>query len=343
MVRFSALGDVLLTLAAVRHLKKHLPEAEITWFTSPQSMLLLSGVSDIHFEIVDKPHSIFNYFQFYRRVKRKHFDVVLAMQANLRINLLYPAFDAQVKIGFDKTRAREGQFLFTNRRISSVESQSSAHRHLLDSFLAFTEMFGIPKAETIDCSPVISDTDYQWATEHLRYLERPILVIHPCASKVERNWPESRLLEIISAIRQMGYGLIFTGGNAVDELALCARLVASAGSSALNLCGLTTLKQLAALFSQVQAVLAPDTFAVHLARSVNTRVIGLYAVASCQLSGPYQRTDYCVDRHAEAVSTLLGLDPGKVPWNTRVHHPKAMELITVNDVLEKIKLAMRAD
>jgi len=169
------------------------------------------------------------------------------------------------------------------------------------------------------------------------------LAIHPCASKAERNWPESRLLEIISATREMGYGLVFTGGNAPAEIALCARLAASAGSSALNLCGRTTPKQLAAIFSKVGAVLAPDTFAVHLARAVNTRVVGLYAVASSQLSGPYQRTDYCVDRHAEAIETLLGLDPATVPWNTRVHHPKAMELITVADVLAKIKLAMEAD
>jgi len=169
------------------------------------------------------------------------------------------------------------------------------------------------------------------------------LAIHPCASKAERNWPESRLLEIISATREMGYGLVFTGGNAPAEIALCARLAASAGSSALNLCGRTTPKQLAAIFSKVGAVLAPDTFAVHLARAVNTRVVGLYAVAASQLSGPYQRTDYCVDRHAEAIKTLLDLDPATVPWNTRVHHPKAMELITVADVLAKIKLAMEAD
>ena len=343
MVRFSALGDVLLTLGAVRHLQKNLPYAEITWITSPQSMLLLSGITDIHFEIIDKPRSFADYRQFYQRFRHQKFDIVLAMQANLRINLLYPALHAPTKIGFDKTRAREGQLLFTNRRIPSVESQPSNQRHLLDSFLAFTEVLGIPKAETIDCSLALSDTYQQWASEQLTHLPQPILAIHPCASKAERNWPESRLAEIVSAAAEMGYGLVLTGGNAPDEMALCARLAASASSSTLNLCGRTTPKQLAALFSQARAVLAPDTFAVHLARAVNTRVIGLYAVASSQLSGPYQRTDYCVDRHAEAIETLLGLDPATVPWNTRVHHPKAMALITVADVLAKIKLAMEAD
>jgi heptosyltransferase I len=105
----------------------------------------------------------------------------------------------------------------------------------------------------------------------------------------------------------------------------------------LNLCGKTTPKQLAALLSHLEVLIAPDTGAVHIARAMDTPVIGLYAVASPKLTGPYQRMEYCVDRYPQAVRKFLDKDPDPIPWNTRVHHSEAMGLITVGDVMQQLE------
>jgi heptosyltransferase I len=118
IVRFSALGDVVMVAAAIRALQLSLPDATITWITSPLAYSLLQGMAGINFEVIDKPRSLADYRAFYRTFTHRRFDVVLAMQANLRINLLYPALKAPIKIGFDRIRAREGQWLFCNKRIS---------------------------------------------------------------------------------------------------------------------------------------------------------------------------------------------------------------------------------
>ena len=75
---------------------------------------------------------------------------------------------------------------------------------------------------------------------------------------------------------------------------------------------------------------------MHLARAMGTPVIGLYAVAPPELSGPYGQMEFVVNRYPDAVRKLLGKDPDRVPWNTRVHHPDAMRLITVEDVLQQL-------
>lgn len=327
IVRFSALGDVTLVVPAVRSLQRSFPDATITWITSPLAYSLLQGLKGVQFEVHDKPRSLADYRAFYRAFSKRTFDVVLAMQANLRINLLYPALHAPIKIGFDRTRAREGQWLFCNQAIQF------ANTHLADSFLAFAAHLGADTSE-IACDFPVAEADHAWAREQLKQLQRPLIAIHPFASKQERNWIFERYAEVIQAsIKNWNAGFVLTGGNSPEERDFCAKLASIAPNHTTNLCGLTTPKQLAAVLAQVTVLVAPDTGPVHLARAMNTPVVGLYAVASPTLSGPYKAQEYIVNRYPEAVRKFLGKDPDCVPWNTRVHNSDAMALIETEDVL----------
>jgi len=330
IVRFSALGDVLLAVPAVLSLRRSFPNATITWITSPLAYSMLQGLEGVHFEVYEKPKSPRDYRAFYRAFSKRTFDVVLAMQANLRINLLYPALHAPVKIGFDRIRAREGQWLFCNQAIPFTNS------HLADSFLAFAEKLGANTTE-IEWNLPIPEAEHAWTHEQLKHLPRPLIAIHPFASKPERNWIFERYAEVIqAAVTKWGAGIVITGGNAQIEKDFCTRLAGIAPNHTLNLCGQTTPKQLAAVLSQVEVLIAPDTGPVHIARAMNTPVIGLYAVAPPTLSGPYKAQEYIVNRYPEAVRKFLGKDAVLVPWNTRVHHPDAMSLIQVEDVLRQL-------
>ena len=357
--------------AAVRALQRCLPDAAITWITSPLAYSLLGGMDGVKFEITEKPRSLTDYRAFYRTFRSRRFDVVLAMQANLRINLLYPALHAPVKIGFDRTRAREGQWLFCNRRIPFRDT------HLVDSFLSFVETLTGKPATAIWDLPV-DESDLRWAREQLQALPnghkncsvpdnktcdarfplpipppqavegdkvslrefyvKPWVAIHPHSSKVERNWLPERYVEVVKqTVSRWQCGILLTGGNSPSEQALCERLAQHAPNHTLNLNGKTTPRQLAALLSQVDVLLAPDTGAVHIARAMGTPVIGLYAVASPKLTGPYQHLEYCVNRYPQAVQKFLGKDPEQLAWNTRVHHPDAMSLITVDEVMQQLE------
>jgi heptosyltransferase I len=330
IVRFSALGDVTLVVPAVRSLQRSFPDATITWITSPLAYSLLQGIEGVQFEVFEKPRSLADYRAFFRAFNKRKFDVVLAMQANLRINLLYPALHAPIKIGFDRTRAREGQWLFCNQSIQF------ANTHLADSFLAFAARLGA-NTSIVEWDLPVAEAEHAWAREQLRHLPRPLIAIHPFASKQERNWIFGRYAEVIQAsIKYCNAGFVLTGGNSPEERDFCARLASIAPDNTINLCGLTTPKQLAAVLAQADVLLAPDTGPVHLARAMNTPVVGLYAVASPTLSGPYKAQEYIVNRYPEAVRKFLGKDPDCVPWNTRVHNPDAMALIQTEDVMQQL-------
>ena len=330
LVRFSALGDVTLVVPAVRNLQRTFPNATITWITSPLAYSLLQGLPGVKFEVFEKPKTLADYRAFYRAFRTRTFDVVLAMQASLRINLLYPALHAPVKIGFDRTRAREGQWLFCNRAIPFADS------HLLYSFMSFTEQIGAT-GETITWGLPIGAAEKSWAQDQLKHLPRPIIAIHPVASKMERTWLFERYAEVMQNAAQKWHGsFVLTGGSAPSEMDFCARLSSNAPPNTLNLCGRTTPKQLAALLGQADVLLAPDTGPVHIATAMQTPVVGLYAVAPPSLSGPYDRQEFIVSRYSEAVRKFLNKDPQHIKWNTRVHHPEAMALIQATDVVQKL-------
>ena len=74
---------------------------------------------------------------------------------------------------------------------------------------------------------------------------------------------------------------------------------------------------------------------VHLARAVNTPVVGLYAVANPLLTGPYRALDFSINKHGEALKKFRGGSKNSI--HSRIHLPEAMELITVNEVIVQVE------
>lgn len=335
IVRLSALGDVTLLAAAVATLQRALPDAHITWITGAAAFQLLRGMPEVEFVVVDKPSRWRDYLAFGKRLADRRFDVLIAAQASLRANLLYPFISAPVKIGFDRRRARDGQWLFTNCRI--------AHRHrehLLESFLALLEPLGINKPEPRWNLP-IGPNDHIWAEQALEGINGPLLAVNPAASKPERNWLPQRYVDLIRAAQsRWGAHVVITGGTAVNDRQLGAYITERITHDISDLIGKTTPKQLAALLAKVDCLVAPDTGPTHIAVAVGTPVIGLYAVAPAWLSGPYLYPDLVIDRYDEAVRRFLGQDPHRIGWGVRVRKGIPMSLIEVDAVIAKLACIM---
>lgn len=97
IVRLSALGDVLMAVPLIRTLQANLPQAKLTWIISRPAFDLVEGMDGVEFILIDKPNSIVDYWRFKKQMKGRTFDVLLAPQASLRTNLLYPLIKAKRK------------------------------------------------------------------------------------------------------------------------------------------------------------------------------------------------------------------------------------------------------
>ncbi len=330
IVRLSALGDVTLLLPVIETLKRALPRARITWITGAAVYLLLEGMPGVEFLVFDKRRGLRAYLDLRRQLAGRSFDVLLAMQASWRANFIYPLISAPLRIGFDRVRARDGQWLFTNRAIPF------ARQHLLDSFFDFIEALGITE-RVLSWNLPLTEADRAWAAERVPRTGGPVLAVNPGASKPEREWPVERWIETIHAARERWRAqVVLTGGPGARERETGDKIGAAFPADVRNLIGQTTPKQLAAVLARADCLLAPDTGPVHIANAVGTPVVGLYAVAPPELSGPYDYPGLTVNRYPEAVRTILGRDPRTVEWTARVHRGEPMRLILVEDVLSRL-------
>jgi heptosyltransferase I len=334
LFRLSALGDVCMCVPVVRTLQKAFPQATISWVISRPAHNLVQGLEGVEFIVIDKPRSPKDYFELYKLFKHRRFDVLLAMQASLRANLIYPLIRAKRKIGFDSERARDGQSLFTN------ESIYFSSEHLFDSFMRFAEAAGAHE-QSSDFSLPLKEKYVQATDKLYTKLTRPVMLVSPCASKAERDWPLARLIETIQYAQKIfNATVLLIGGNSDREMQAAEQIKQACKVS--SLIGKVDIKLLPAVIAEADVLLAPDTGPVHIARAMGTPVIGLYAVAPSWLTGPYDKMDYCVDHFNEAVESILGKDPETVPWKTRVHSEAAMQLITVEEVTNMVDKVLRS-
>lgn len=336
VLRLSAIGDVCHTLPVVRTLQDHWPETHITWIVGKLEHSLLAGIDGIEFLPYDKRGGYSEWRRLQQQLSGRRFDALLHMQVALRASMISLAVSADMRLGFDKARARDWQWLFTNRRIAP-----QANEHVMDGLFGFAAALGVPRREPRWDIPVGVD-DAAFATEQIP-AGQPTLIISPCSSQRARNfrnWPIERFVEIARyAVQQHGMRVLVTGGPSELEKDYGQSITQGVPGS-VDLVGKTSLKQLYALLGRAHALLSPDSGPAHMGNAAGIPVIGLYATSNPDRTGPYQR-EWTVNRYPDAVRKFLGKDAADVRWGQRVRHPDAMELITFDDVRARLDRIMR--
>ena len=327
IVRLSAIGDTCHALAVVRNLQDNWPGVRITWLIGKTESALMGDIPDVEFIIFDKSQGRRAYKQVEGRLGGRRFDVALCMHASMRANFLCRKIPANVKIGFDKARARDFQWLFTDTRIPAASGE-----HAMQAMMGFARFLGAKK------TPLRWDIPVTDPAPVSRDAERPLVVISPCTSQRVRNfrnWPEARFVEVANYLRdEKSADVIVTGGRSALEQQYGQVLASQA--RALDLTGDTSLKQLYAQIEAADLVICPDSGPVHMATAAGTPVIGLYATSNPDRTGPYLERDLTVNRYPDAVRHYLGKNVDSLRWGQRVRHPDAMSLIETSDVIDKI-------
>ena len=346
LLRLSAIGDVTHMLPIVRTLQHYWPETKITWIIGRLEHQLVGDIEGIEFIIFDKSLGWRAYKNLHQTLRKRRFAICLHMQVSMRANMASLCIKAPIKLGFDKVRAKDYQWLFSNARIKAVERQ-----HVLDGFFEFLSAIGL-NHKRLRWDIPIPQEDMQWAASMVG--ERKVLVINPSSSQRAnnwRNWPANRYAQLIYyAIRQYGMRIVLTGGSANNETQLAEDIVKD---NIFNeqpcllddiqiLVGKTSLKQLAAVMQQACAVIAPDTGPAHIANAVGVPVIGLYVSSNPKRTGPYASQETSINQYPAALLKYEGLTEQEAPWGKRVRNPKAVDLITLNMVKEKLDHVMQA-
>ncbi len=315
----SAVGDAVHVMPVIHAIKAHAPHAKITWVLQPGPASLVRGhplVDDI--VIFDRSRGWKGFLEVRRELASRAFDVVLGLQVYFKAGLITGFTHAPVKLGFDRERARDANWLFTTHRIAPHRGQ-----HVQDQYFEFADALGIPHGEPQWTLGPWNESERQYRRDFVTQFDRPIAPLVIATSKAAKDWMPERWAAVCHMLyEEFGLQPVLVGGRSPRELHAEAIIMRDApmAHSALG----SGLRKLAAILDGAAVALAPDTGPLHLAVALRTPVISLLGYTNPKRVGPYDFShDLMIDAYGE---------PGEdYPLNMEYREDR-MERITVDQV-----------
>ncbi|HUH13449.1 MAG TPA: glycosyltransferase family 9 protein [Longimicrobiales bacterium] len=331
IVMLSALGDAVHVLPVANALERAWPEARITWIIQPVPHRLVAGHPAIdEFVIFNrrKGLSAWRSFAEVRRALRgRRFDLVLALQVYFKAGVLTGLLDADVKLGFDRARARDGNWLFTSERIAPHPTQ-----HVQDQYLEFLEHLGIDP-RPLEWRIPISEEERGAQRAFFDGVRRPTCALVVGTSRPAKNWAPERYARLLERMeREHGLLPLLVGGPSATERAAADAILAATRAKPLDLLG-DDLRRLVWLLDGADLVVSPDTGPLHIARALDTPVVGLYGYTNPRRYGPY-------GKYEELVVDGYAAWPGEDYPPSMEYRPGGMARVTVDAAAEKVALAV---
>jgi heptosyltransferase I len=246
------------------------------------------------------------------------------LQVYFKAGLVTSFVKAPVKLGFDRRRARDLNWLFTTHRIPP-----SPPAHVQDQYFEFLRYLDIDP-EPVEWRLGPWPEEREWQRQFFSQFDRPVAALVVATSKPEKDWPAERwakLCDILAA--DFGLQPVLVGGRSRRELEAEAVIMAEARTKPYSALG-SGLRRLVSVLEGAAVVISPDTGPLHMAVALGTPVVGLYGYTNPKRTGPYRSFgDLVVDAYG---------DPNEnypVSMQTR---PGRMSRIGVDDVVQKLRL-----
>jgi heptosyltransferase I len=257
-------------------------------------------------------------------MSKRRFDLVINLQVYFKAGIVTASTHAPIKLGFDRARARDMNWLFTNRKIPAHPIQ-----HVQDQYFEFLTALGVsPAPVEWDLGPWPQERG--WQREFVASIDRPIASIVVATSKPEKDWLPERWAEVADALHErFGMQVVLVGGRTGRELNAERIVLERATHKPRSELG-SGLRNLVSILDASALVLSPDTGPLHMAVALNRPTISLMGYTNPKRTGPYRRfQDLMIDAYGE---------PGEDYPITMENRPGRMKRIETRHVLEKVQI-----
>jgi ADP-heptose:LPS heptosyltransferase len=258
IIRFSSIGDIVLTTPLVRCLKKQVPEAEVHFLTKSTYLQILASNP-----YIDKIHYLEQSLQLViKELQRENFDYIIDLHHNLRSMKVKEALKVRA---FSYNKLNVQKWLYTSFKWNTLPDV-----HIVDRYLETVKTFGVQNDGAgldyfIAREDVINDSDIP--TSHSAgYVG---LVIG--AALNTKKYPlhhVKRLCELLD------HPIMLLGG--LEDADEGDRIAASDHIKIYNACGKFGLNESADLVRRSKLVITNDTGLMHIAAAYKRPVISLW-------------------------------------------------------------------
>jgi len=331
IIRFSSIGDIVLTTPVVRCLKKQMPLAEIHYLIKPKFKMVMEPNPHI-----DKIHVLQDDWEkMIAELKEEKFDYIIDLHHNLRTlrvkkDLGVPSFSYN-KLNIEK-------FIFVKLKWNVMPK----HLHIIDRYMETVKSFGvendgagmdyfIPKEQEVTQKDIPT-------SHHLGYIA---LVIG--ASYYTKKMPVYKLQQLCKAI---DHPIILLGAK--EEFAEGEQIASVDPIKVYNSCGKFSLHESADLVRKSKLVISHDTGLMHIAAALKKPVIAIWGSTTPSFGMvPYYGENYLAN-HAQPCDDVqvhkLWCRPctkfgrKKCPQG----HFKCMKNISIEEIVRKLNKHLKA-
>lgn len=325
IVMMSAVGDAVHVLPVINALKRENPAARITWVLQPGPATLVRGHRSVDEIIIfDRNRGLRAFADAAAKMSKRRFDLVINLQVYFKAGIVTGFTRSPIKLGFDRARARDMNWLFTNRKIPASRVQ-----HVQDQYFEFLYALGV-SPEPVDWDLGPWSHEREWQQTFVESIDRPIASIVIATSKPEKDWIPERWAEVADALHeQYGMQVVLVGGRSERELAAEQVVMAGTRNKPRSELG-SGLRNLVSILDASALVLSPDTGPLHMSVALNRPVISLMGYTNPKRTGPYRRFhDLIIDAYGE---------PGEDYPISMENRAGRMKRIQTADVMEKVEI-----
>lgn len=285
LIQLGDIGDVVLTLPAVRALHEHFPEAVIVAVVREKARDVMDDcpwvteVLSINEDSRSPLDEIRYQWNFFARVRRFHFDLAVDVKAGNRAAILALLSGAKQRIGFYDKNGR----LWQNRVFTNLVSPGGRPgRHMTEHYLGILHTYGIgtdriwpeyhvPEERSLQARQIF--------TKHGVPSDRPVIAVQPFSLWKYKEWNVGKYVQLIEwLISEYNVSVVITGSQ--GERARAEEIIAACPRNTYNLAGETSIGTLAAVMKACSLFIGVDSAGIHIAAAVGLPTVGIFGPSS---------------------------------------------------------------
>ena len=322
-------GDSVMTVPALRALRRLLPDAQITLAIRPSAKGVFSEVDFVDEVLVYDRRNAFSVVSQIREWRRRQFDLAVLFQNAFEAALIPFLAGVPVRLGY----ATESRQPLLTHPIPLPDWRSSKHEVFFYLYLITALEQLLSGTSTIcevdpDISLPISESRQAEATELLRSFgvnaEQSVVAICPGSiNSRAKRWPAESYAALADRLLEEQRQVLLIGSR--DEIDVTNEVTSRMRNQPIVLTGKTTLDQITAVLSKVDLVVTNDTGPAHIAAALGCPTIVIF--------GP---TNPLTTRPFSFKAEILRHPPDCAPCMLRdcpIDH-RCMTAITVDEVFE---------
>ena len=325
----SWVGDSVMTIPALRALRRILPDASITLAIRPGAKGIFADVDFIDDVLVYDRRNAFSIFGQVREWKRRQFDLAVLFQNAFEAALIPFLAGVPIRLGY----ATESRQAMLTHPLPLPDWRSSKHEVFYYLYLITALEQSLFRTSTVceaepDISLPISETRKSEASELLRShgVTDDGSVVAICPGSINsraKRWPSESYAALADRLIEDRRQVVLIGSK--DEADVTNDVVNRMRQRPVVLTGKTTLDQITAVLGLVDLVVTNDTGPAHIASALGCPTIVIFGPTNPLTTRPFSPKAEMIRHPPDCAPCMLRDCP--------IDH-RCMTAITVDEVFE---------